>query len=56
MVREKSRNSIRLAGYDYSQPGAYFITLVVFRREQIFGKIENSEMKLSPAGKIVNQI
>jgi REP element-mobilizing transposase RayT len=56
MVREKSRNSLRLAGYDYSQPGAYFITLVVFRREQIFRKIENSEIKLSPAGKIVYQV
>lgn len=56
MVREKSRSSIRLAEYDYSQPGAYFITLVTFRREQVFGKIDNLEMRLTPAGRIVNHV
>ena len=32
------RRSIRLKGYDYSQPGAYFVTIVTFRREMILGE------------------
>jgi REP element-mobilizing transposase RayT len=47
------RHSIRLKGYDYISPGAYFITIVTFRRECLFGEIENGEMRLSETGKIV---
>ena len=46
------RRSIRLKGYDYSQEGAYFITLCVRDRENLFGKIVNGKMVLSEAGKI----
>ena len=27
------RRSIRLKGYDYSQPGAYFVTMCLYGRE-----------------------
>ncbi len=47
------RRSIRLQGYDYSQNGAYFITLCAQDRKPIFGKIVNGEMQLSPFGIIV---
>lgn len=47
------RRSIRLKGYDYSQPGAYFVTLCAQGRECLFGKIENGEMILNDIGKIV---
>jgi REP element-mobilizing transposase RayT len=47
------RRSIRLKGYDYSQAGAYFVTLVTNKRDQIFGKIVNGEMQLSKEGQIV---
>lgn len=47
------RRSIRLQGYDYSQNGAYFITLCAQDRKSIFGKIVNGEMQLSPFGIIV---
>lgn len=47
------RRSIRLQGYDYSQNGAYFITLCTQDRKPIFGKIVNGEMQLSPFGIIV---
>ena len=47
------RRSIRLQGYDYSQNGAYFITLCTQDRKSIFGKIVNGEMQLSPFGIIV---
>jgi putative transposase len=33
------RRSIRLPGYDYSQPGAYFITICTQNREYLFGNI-----------------
>jgi REP element-mobilizing transposase RayT len=48
-------HSIRLKGYDYASPGAYFITIVTYQRECLFGEIENGEMKLSDYGKIVNE-
>ena len=47
------RRSIRLSEYDYSQPGAYFVTLVTSRRECMFGEIRNCIMYLSEPGKIV---
>jgi len=44
------RRSIRLKGYDYSQNGAYFITLCTQDRRSIFGKIIKGEMQLSQLG------
>jgi hypothetical protein len=46
------RRSIRLRGYDYSQNGAYFITISVKDRECLFGQIENDAMVLNDAGKL----
>ena len=48
------RRSIRLQGYDYSQAGAYFITICTWQRECLFGEIIDGEMQLSPWGEIVN--
>jgi REP element-mobilizing transposase RayT len=47
------RRSIRLKGYDYSNAGAYFVTVVAWQRESLFGKIVNKEMILNKVGKIV---
>lgn len=44
------RRSIRLRGYEYSQAGAYFVTIVTHGREAILGEIENGEMRLSRCG------
>jgi REP element-mobilizing transposase RayT len=49
------RRSIRLRGYDYAQPGEYFMTFCTFRREHLLGEIENGIMRLSELGKIVRQ-
>ena len=49
----QGRRSIRLPDYDYSQPGAYFITIVTRGRECLFGEIKEGEMQLSNAGQIV---
>ena len=49
------RKSIRLDGYDYSQAGAYFVTIVTYQRDCLFGKIENEEMLLNDFGKIADE-
>ncbi|BAY25258.1 hypothetical protein NIES2100_50640 [Calothrix sp. NIES-2100] len=46
------RQSIRLGGYDYSQPGAYFITICTQHHECCLGEIINGEMKLTIRGAI----
>jgi REP element-mobilizing transposase RayT len=48
------RRSIRLKEYDYSQAGAYFITICSCNREHMFGEIVDSTMVLNEYGKIVN--
>jgi putative transposase len=50
------RRSIRLIGYDYTQGGAYFITIVAQDRSCIFGNIECGEMRLSPIGNIIKEV
>lgn len=47
------RRSIRLPDYDYSQPGAYFITIVTRGRDCLFGEIRNGAMYLNDTGRIV---
>ncbi len=54
-VQMNRRRSIRLKGYDYAQPGAYFVTIVTDQRREIFGQVVDSEMKLSPIGEIACQ-
>jgi putative transposase len=49
------RRSIRLANNDYSQAGAYFVTLVTHGRINLFGQIDHGEMRLTHCGEIVNQ-
>lgn len=50
------RRSIRLQGYDYSQTGAYFITICTHKHKCLFGEITNGEMQLNDAGLIVQYI
>jgi len=50
--QKRHRRSIRLKGYDYTQPGAYFVTLVTYDRVPLFGEIVNGEMQLNPLGEI----
>jgi REP element-mobilizing transposase RayT len=46
------RHSIRLKGYDYTQSAVYFITIVTWQRECLFGEVANGVMRLNPAGEI----
>jgi hypothetical protein len=47
------RRSIRLKGYDYSQAGAYFITICTQNRACLFGDVVDGEMRLTNAGLVV---
>ena len=49
------RRSIRLKGFDYTQPGAYFVTFCTYQRDEILGEVLYGEMKLSALGKIVQE-
>lgn len=47
------RRSYRLQGYDYSAPGAYFITLCTYQRQCLFGDIIDGQMQPNDFGQIV---
>ena len=49
------RRSLRLKKYDYSQPGAYFITICTQGHECLLGEIKDSQMLVNSAGNIVQQ-
>lgn len=49
------RRSIRLKGYDYAFPGAYFVTLVAHQRQCLFGQVVGEEVRLTVIGDIVEQ-
>jgi REP element-mobilizing transposase RayT len=46
------RRSIRLKEYDYTQPGAYYITLCTKARQCLFGDVVKGEMHLNSLGNI----
>ena len=50
------RRSIRLAGYDYTLPGAYFVTIDTWNREHLLGMVVAGEMRLNRLGCIVQQV
>ncbi len=49
------RRSIRLKGYNYSQYGAYFVTICTQNKKCLFGDIRNGEIVLNDAGKIARE-
>ena len=46
----------RLPEFDYSQPGAYFVTIVTQAQKKLFGQIVDGEMVLNDIGKMVSDI
>ena len=52
-LQRHHRRSIRLKGYDYTQPGAYFVTICTHDRECLFGHIIGGAMRLNEYGEIV---
>jgi REP element-mobilizing transposase RayT len=49
------RRSIRLKEYDYAQPGGYFVTIVTYHRDLLFGDIVNGELTLNGYGIIADE-
>ena len=49
------RRSIRLQDYDYSQAGAYFITICTHEHQCIFGRISDGTMHLNKLGEVVER-
>jgi len=48
------RRSIRIKEYDYTSPGAYFVTLVTYQR-CLFGEIRAAKMALNDLGSIADE-
>jgi hypothetical protein len=48
------RDSLRLKGYDYRLPGAYFVTLGSWQRECLFGEVLEGKIRLNSLGDIVH--
>ena len=49
------RRSIRLNNYDYSQPGAYFVTVCTHNRQSLFGHIRENSRFLNEAGNMIDR-
>lgn len=47
------RRATRLRDYDYSQPGAYFVSICVQYRKCLFGTIIDGKLQLNKIGQIV---
>ncbi len=47
------RRSIRLPGYDYARPGAYFVTICVQDHECLLGEIAGDETIPNGAGRMI---
>ena len=52
-MRIEGRRSVRLRGYDYSQPGAYFVTICTQGRACLFGEIVHGELLLNETGEMI---
>jgi REP element-mobilizing transposase RayT len=49
------RRSIRLKGYDYSEVGAYFVTICAQNRECLFGDVVDEKMRVNDYGRIAGE-
>jgi putative transposase len=50
------RRTIRVQGYDYTQAGAYFITLCTKNRKCLLGKVVNGMVQLNETGRLVESV
>ena len=49
------RSSLRLRGYDYSEPGLYFVTICTHAHKSLLGDIRNGEMIHSSASHALHE-
>lgn len=50
----RERKLTRLKDYDYSMPGAYFVTVCAQDRNCLFGKIEKGQMRVNDIGQMID--
>jgi putative transposase len=57
MTKNKAEceNKLRLPEFDYSQAGAYFVTICADERRSLFGKVHGSQVSESDIGNIVSR-
>ena len=53
--RAKQRRSIRLPQFDYTQPGAYSVTICTHPHAPLFGQIVDAKVRLNSYGKVVHE-
>ena len=49
------RRSIRLKDFDYSQAGAYFVTICTYNKKCLFGKVISGEMQPNECGRVIEE-
>lgn len=49
------RHSIRLKEYNYAKKGRYFITICIYKREWLLGKVKQDQMYVNGIGRIVEE-
>src|SRR5207249_3130881 len=49
------RRSIRLRGYDYAQPGAYFVTICAHERRCLLAALDGGALRLNDAGLMIER-
>ena len=52
----RNRRNLRLGGYDYSDPGAYFVTVRTRLTGSILGDVHEAAIKLNPLGESVHSV
>jgi len=52
----RRRRSLRLKDYDYSQNGAYFVTICTHNRECLCGRIIDGDMVPNDAGRMIESV
>jgi REP element-mobilizing transposase RayT len=50
------RRNLRVPDFDYSQPGAFFVTIVTQDRKTLFGQIVDGDVILNEVSKIVEEV
>jgi hypothetical protein len=53
--KRESRRSLRLNGFNYSEQGAYFVTICTNKRNFVFGDIVERKMNINSFGKLAHQ-
>ena len=49
------RRSIRLPGYDYSSPGAYYVTICTHEKSFLFGRVLDGQMHRNDFGDVAHE-